>query len=74
MLKEWKPVDYIIVVITVTICTIMLTSVLYSVYAGIELSTGGLKLLHIILVSFVSIISMYVGARIQEKKDANKKS
>ena len=77
-MKNWTPLDHIILILTVTVCTILLMAgVAIPVIINLMETKGDLilvrpetvKLIFTALASFVAIISMYVGARIQQSKD-----
>ena len=68
---KWEPVDVLMVAITLTICftvaTIAVSPFMDEIQNG--LSESKAKLFVGIVSSLVSILSMYVGARIQRHKD-----
>jgi len=69
MIKNWKPLDLVVVAITITICGTVGLIVLKPLVTGVELSDDKAKLMATVIASLISIISMYVGAKLQANKD-----
>ena len=70
---KWKAVDFIIAIFAITVSLVIL-----SVLANVVVSQKGLsgeraENFNALLGSLVAIISMYVGAKIQENRDNDKK-
>lgn len=71
-MKDWKPLDWIICIITASICMTILLGISRAILTGDPLSQPRLELLVGIISSLVSIVSMYVGATIQRRADRDR--
>ena len=69
--SKWEPVDFIICMLVVVICFTVIGSIALPLFRGTELPETKAKMVAGIVVSVVSIVSMYVGAKIQQKKRDN---
>jgi hypothetical protein len=78
MFKNWKPVDHIVLVLAITVSTLLLFSaiivpLMMNFYFNkdnyILVRAETVKLIFGAVSSFISIISMYIGAKIQKYKD-----
>ena len=65
----WEPIDIIAMLLTVTICLILILSSVAPVITGTSLSEAKAKLLVGLIGSVVSVVSMYIGATLQRRKD-----
>ena len=68
-MKLWKPIDIVIVVLTVTICSCLFAALAKPMITGVDLSEGGSELVATMMASVISIVSMYVGAKLQSIRD-----
>ena len=67
---RWQPVDIIVALLAMTVCvTVGSIAVVPFLDAHNTLSEGKAKMFVGIVSSLVSVISMYIGARIQRRKD-----
>lgn len=64
-----KAVDVAIIILTITISIVLLSSVLRPYFTGESMKESSAKLIATIISSIISIISMYVGAKIQKNRD-----
>ncbi len=60
-----KPVDLVVLIITIAIAIIIVSIVLVSVITGNKVSPDGLKILGDLLIALTSIIALYVGSKIK---------
>ena len=66
---NWKPVDLVILILTVGIFLVLITPMyLRYVNPEIELSKDALSALIQISIALISIISMYIGAKVNGRK------
>ena len=79
-MKNWTPVDHIDLIMVITVAILVLFSalilpLLINFYFDGEklilMRSETVKLIFGVVTSFVSIISMYIGAKIQKRKDEN---
>ena len=79
-MKNWTPVDHIVLIMVITVAILVLFSalilpLLINFYFDGEklilMRSETVKLIFGVVTSFVSIISMYIGAKIQKRKDEN---
>ncbi len=61
-----KPVDKIVLILTLAITFILVASITTSVIKGEPISEAGLKVVDKMTIAIISIISMYVGSKIKE--------
>ena len=73
---NWKPADYIILIITLTIAFMMIFIVFLPLQEVVTMmKPETVKLIFVVITSLIAIVSMYIGARLQngrEKKDNEK--
>ena len=69
MVKDWTPVDYIVAVITITISVAITTTIIVAATRDEPLGESQSDALSVIIQSFISIITLYVGAQIQKNRD-----
>jgi hypothetical protein len=68
-MKGWQPIDYMVGLMVVAV-VIFLTMIMGEVvFDDKELSDSGAKRMNTVVISILSIISMYVGAQIQKGKE-----
>jgi hypothetical protein len=67
-MKNWSAVDIIILILVTIISLVLLLSVLLPFISGMPASDSTAKLIAGLIASIISIISMYVGAKIQKNK------
>lgn len=72
-MNKWKPVDFVIGIFAITVAIILLSVILDSMITETTLTEEGAERYTALLGSLVAIISMYVGAKIQENRDNNDK-
>jgi len=58
-----KPVDKIIIMITATVCLILILAAINPLITGKSLSDSKAEIMAGIVISLVAIISMYIGRR-----------
>ena len=77
-MKNWKPVDHIVLILTITVSVLIIFSaiivpLLVNFYFEknniIHVKAETVKLIFGAVTSFISIISMYIGAKIQKMKN-----
>jgi len=68
-MNRWKPLDYMIGLLVVTLMILLLMIMAEVVFDDREMTETGAKRINVIINSMVAIISMYVGAQIQKSKD-----
>ena len=68
-MKNWTPLDIIVIMFTGAIVFILLIVLGNVVVTDTPLNDTAAKRINILIASIVSIISMYVGAQIQKNKD-----
>ena len=75
-MKNWTPVDVIVFVLAITVTAVLLISTTKPLFGGedVEVSENTAKLVAGILGSLVSVVSVYVGARVQKNLDENRNS
>lgn len=66
-LKSWKPVDWVVVILTLAISSGVIIAVSSPIIRGEELSPEAVKAVASGAGACISIISMYVGASIQAR-------
>jgi len=67
-MKNWRPVDFMVAAITVAVCFTVVGSAAMPLLDFRSIDVAKSKLLSGVVGSMVSIISLYVGASIQEKR------
>ncbi len=70
-MKDWQPVDIIITIFATVISVVLLLIIIDATLNNDALSDASSKRISAITTSVVAIISMYIGAKIQEHKDNN---
>ena len=66
---NWRPVDYIALIFSGVIGFGLIAIVIASAFLGLEITDHRARVVEIVLSAVLSIISMYVGAQIQKKRD-----
>lgn len=69
---SWRPADFVVAALTLTVCFIMGMTSLMPLLEFVPVDPEKQKLLAGVIGSMLSIVSLYVGAKIQEKVDGNK--
>ena len=69
---KWRPVDWIVAMLTLTICTVVVMACASPLIRGEELGETQVKALASVITASVSIVSMYVGAKLQKHADSAK--
>lgn len=67
-MKDWKPIDIIILIITIVVGFTISFSVIRPLISDRILSAESAKLIAGIIGSLVSIISIYVGSKLKQEK------
>ena len=67
---DWKPVDWIACCFTVVLGIILVVGSISVIVRGDESDEQKLKIMAGIISSVISIVSMYVGASIQKRRDS----
>ncbi len=70
---KWRPVDYIALIFSAVISFGLVAIVVASAFMGLEITDHRARLVEIVISAVLSIISMYVGAQIQKKRDQDEK-
>lgn len=65
----WKPVDIIIAIFVVSLCAIMGMGAYSIAIVGTEIPENRRMIIETMINGAVSVISMWVGAKIQEQSD-----
>lgn len=68
-MKAWRPIDFIISILTITICVILVLTIVDMMINMKTLTEAGSKMVTAIITSILSILSMYAGAMIQRNID-----
>lgn len=68
-MKRFNPVDIVVISLTATVCLSILISILTAAIKSEELTAEKTKTLASITVATISIISIYVGARLKKDND-----
>jgi putative flippase GtrA len=68
-MKDWKPTDYIVSFLAFVIGVFALFSVMGVLFTGIPLTDSKAKLVASIVTSIISIVSMYIGSKLHDKKE-----
>ena len=68
-MKGWSPSDVIMLILASTVSIVLLSIFAELAFTGAPISDHGAKLVAGLVTSIISIISMYIGARIQKDKD-----
>jgi len=69
---KWKPVDIVALIIAITICCCLLVAILMPVITGEPSTEKRSELLTNVFLSFVSIVSMYIGAKVTSNRKEKK--
>jgi hypothetical protein len=69
-MKDWKPVDIVILIITVVVSFVISMSVIRPLLSDKPMSIESAKLVSSIVVSLISIISIYVGSKLKHGKSS----
>ncbi len=72
-MRNWKPVDFIIAMFAISVAIILLVIILNVLYSGIALSDDAGDRITVIVSSILSIVSLYVGAKINENRNNKNK-
>ena len=65
---KWKPKDIVIVIITVTICFVLMMVFVSALFTGKELTDEGRKIVSDIIIALIAIISFWIGQKAVNKK------
>lgn len=68
-MRNWKPVDWIVCGIALSICAVVVLVPLMSTVLGLDENETRTKAIVSLLAGMNSVVSMYVGAAIQAKRD-----
>lgn len=66
---HWRPMDIIILLLTLTLCVVVGFTVVIPLMFQADISETKSKMISATVGSMVSIVSLYIGAKIQEHKD-----
>lgn len=66
---KWKPYDIIILILAITISIVLIVIFIVTVFNEIPIADTNAKIVGGLLASIISIISMYIGAQIQKRKE-----
>jgi len=58
---NWQPIDYIVLILTASICAMLIITILAAAIRGEPLTPEGLKLMEKLTIAIIAIISFYVG-------------
>jgi len=67
----WKPVDIIAGIFTVTLCAVVGMAAYSIAILGTEIPDNRRQIIEVMVNGAISIVSMWVGAKIQERADRN---
>ena len=73
-MRKFKPVDYIIAALVILLSTLLLMTGIAPLIKGVALSGEKAKLLSGAVSSLISVITLYVGAKLQENRDKSRHS
>ena len=68
-MKNWNSVDVVVLILTIIISLVLIITLIRPFVTGVAITDGNSKLVAGLIASIISIISMYVGAKIQQNKD-----
>lgn len=68
-MKNWSPSDIIMLILASTIAIILLLIFAKNATSDVPMTDNGAKLVAGLIASIISIISMYIGAKIQKNKN-----
>ena len=67
-MRKWQPVDIIVMILTIGIFVVLVAPMLVRFFnPEISISKGGLGALIQISIALISIVSMYIGAKVNGK-------
>ena len=67
-MKTWQPVDWVVVMITVSLCFGLLTGMVVRLFVGTSTDPATSARVATFIGSLVAIVSLYVGAKIGADK------
>lgn len=68
-MKNWQPVDFIILILTIGVfLTLAIPMIARAMHPALDISEGGISALTQITIALVSVISVYIGAKVNGKK------
>jgi hypothetical protein len=59
-----KPIDIIVIILTVSVCLILVSSVMRPLITGASLSSDKAEMVAALVYACIAIISMYVGSKL----------
>ena len=68
-MKNWKPSDIIMLILVSTVAFAITSIFIEAAFTDVPMSDHSAKLVAGLIGSIISIISMYIGAKIQQNKD-----
>ena len=68
-MKNWSPSDIIMLILSSTVSIILITIFVEAAMTSVPMTDHSAKLVAGLIASIISMISMYIGARIQKNKD-----
>ena len=68
-MKNWSPSDIIMLILASTVSIILISIFIEASTTDVPMTDNGAKLVAGLIASIISIISMYVGSKIQKNKD-----
>lgn len=67
-MKNWQPVDIIVLILTMGVFIILIFPIVARlIHPEITITEGGLKVLVQVTIALISIISMYIGFKVNGK-------
>lgn len=63
-MRKWKPVDWIALIFTLTICIGFLISISIPAVRGVPMSDLKAKIIHNLFTAMISVVSLFIGAKI----------
>ena len=68
-MKNWSPSDIVMLVLSSTVAIVLISIFIETAFRNEPMSENNAELVAGLIASIISIISMYIGAKIQKNKD-----
>ena len=67
-MRKWQPVDIIVIILTIGVFMVLVTPMYMRAFnPELDISKGGMSALIQISIALISIVSMYIGAKVNGK-------
>ena len=74
-MNKWTPADYIVLILTLTVSIIMIFIMFLPLQKVVTvMREETVKLIFMIISSLIAVISMYIGARLENNRNNNTKN